>query len=56
MPEHEFDLTIGKNGDVELRVKGFKGRACFDALKVFEQLVGEMKLQQQSSEFYEPEE
>jgi hypothetical protein len=56
MPEREFDITIGKNGEVELHVKGFKGRACLDAVKVFEQMVGEMKSQQHTSEFYEPEE
>ena len=56
MPEREFDITIGKNGEVELHVKGFKGRACLDAVKVFEEMVGEMKSQQHTSEFYEPEE
>lgn len=56
MPEREFDITIGRTGEVELHVKGIKGRACLDAVKVFEQIVGEMKSQQQTSEFYEPEE
>lgn len=56
MPEREFDITIGKNGEVALHVKGFKGRACLDTVKVFEEIVGEMKAQRQTSEFYEPEE
>jgi len=56
MPQREFEITIGKTGDVELHVKGYKGRACLDAVKLFEQIVGEMKSQQQTSEFYEPEE
>ena len=56
MPQREFDITIGKTGEVELHVKGFKGRACMDAVKIFEEIVGEMKSQQQTSEFYEPEE
>jgi hypothetical protein len=56
MHECEFDVTIGKNGEVEFRVRGFKARTCFDVLKIFEQMVGEMKLQQHPSEFYEPEE
>jgi hypothetical protein len=54
MPEREFDITIGKDGQVELHVKGFKGRACMDAVKLFEQIVGEMKSQQHTSEFYVP--
>jgi hypothetical protein len=56
MPQREFEITIGKTGEVELHVKGFKGRACLDAVKLFEEIVGEMKSQQQTSEFYEPEE
>jgi len=56
MPQREFEITIGKTGEVELHVKGFKGRACLDVVKIFEEIVGEMKTQQQTSEFYEPEE
>ncbi len=56
MSQREFDITIGKNGEVELHVKGFKGRACMEVVKLFEEIVGEMKSQQQTSEFYEPEE
>jgi hypothetical protein len=56
MPQREFDITIGKTGEVELHVKGFKGRACMDVVKIFEEIVGEMKSQQPTSEFYEPEE
>ena len=25
MPQHEFDITIGRDGEVELHVKGIKG-------------------------------
>ena len=56
MPQREFDITIGKDGSVELHVKGYKGRACLEAVKMFEQIVGEMKSEQKTSEFYEPEE
>jgi Protein of unknown function (DUF2997) len=52
----EFDITIGRTGDVELHVKGVKGRGCLEVVKMFEEIVGEMKAQQQTSEFYEPEE
>ena len=56
MPEREFEISIAKNGEVELHLKGFKGRACLEVVKMFEQMVGEMKSQQATSEFYEPEE
>jgi len=56
MAQREFDITIGPDGNVELHVKGFKGRSCLEAMKLFEQVVGELKSQQETSEFYEPEE
>ena len=56
MPEREFEITIGPDGSVELHVKGYKGRTCLEAMKVFEQVVGELKSQRLTSEFYEPEE
>ncbi len=56
MPEREFEITIGRTGEVELHIRGIKGRSCNDVVKLFEGLVGEIKSQQQTSEFYEPEE
>ena len=56
MPQREFDITIGRTGEVELHVKGIKGRGCLEVMKLFEEIVGELKEQRQTSEFYEPEE
>ena len=56
MPQREFDITIAPDGSVELHLKGFKGKGCLDVMKMFEQVVGELKSQQQTTEFYEPEE
>lgn len=56
MAQREFDITIGPDGNVELHVSGFKGKSCLEAMKLFEQVVGELKSQQETSEFYEPEE
>ena len=56
MPQREFDITIGPDGSVELHVKGFKGKSCLKAMKMFEQIVGEVKSQRETNEFYEPEE
>jgi hypothetical protein len=56
MPQREFEITIEKTGHVEVHVKGYKGRGCHDAVKFFEQIVGEMQSQRETSEFYEPEE
>jgi len=56
MPQREFEITIGPDGNVELHVKGYKGKSCLEAMKVFEQIVGEAKQQRETGEFYEPEE
>jgi hypothetical protein len=42
---------------VELHVKGYKGKTgCQGAIKIFEQIVGEMKSQRETNEAYEPDE
>ncbi len=56
MPQREFDISIGADGSVEAHVKGYKGRSCSEAVKLLEQIVGEIRSQQTTSEFYEPEE
>ena len=56
MPQREFDITIGRDGNVELHVKGYKGKGCLEAMKMFQQIVGELKEEQRTNEYYEPEE
>jgi hypothetical protein len=56
MTQRELEITIAPDGGVELHIKGFKGKGCLEVMKVFEQIVGEMKEQRKTSEFYEPDE
>jgi hypothetical protein len=56
MGHREFEISIGADGTVELHVKGFKGKSCLEVVKMFEQIVGELKEQQATSELYEPDE
>lgn len=56
MPQREFDITIGPDGSVELHVSGYKGKGCLEVAKLFEKIVGELKSEQRTSEFYEPDE
>lgn len=56
MPQREFDITIEPDGHVQLHIQGYKGKSCLDAVKMFERIVGELKSQQVTSEFYEPDE
>jgi hypothetical protein len=52
----EFDITIGPDGSVELHVKGYKGKSCLEAMKMFEEIVGKVSSRRETSEFYEPDE
>ena len=54
MALREFEISIAADGSVELHVKGYKGKACLEAAKVFEQIVVQVKSQRKTSEFYEP--
>ncbi len=56
MPQREFEISIEQDGHVHLHVQGYKGKSCLDAVKMFERIVGEIKSQQMTSEFYEPDE
>ena len=52
----EFEITIEPDGSVKLHVKGYKGKSCLEAMKIFEQVVGDLKSRRETSEFYEPDE
>ncbi len=57
MPQRELEITIGPDGEVELHIKGYKGKvACRNIAAIFEKVVGEMKSVQDTSEAYEPDE
>ena len=56
MRQREFEITIGPDGSVELRVKGYKGKRCLEAVKMFEQMVGGVQSQRLTDEYYDPEE
>ncbi|MEK7855113.1 MAG: DUF2997 domain-containing protein, partial [Acidobacteriota bacterium] len=54
MPQREFEISIAPDGKVEVHVKGYKGKSCLEAMKVFQQIVGEIEAQKATAEFYEP--
>lgn len=56
MPQREFDITIEPDGEVRLHVRGYKGKSCLEAAKLFERVVGPLKSKQLTSEYYEPDE
>jgi hypothetical protein len=56
MPQREFEITIAPDGGVEVHIKGYKGKSCLEVMKMFEQVVGELKARNETHEFYEPDE
>ena len=48
MAQREFNITIAPDGTVEMHARGFKGRNCAEAVKLFEQIVGEIKAEQKT--------
>ena len=56
MRQREFDITIGPDGSVEVHVKGYKGKRCLEAAKLFETTIGETQARHLTSEYYDPEE
>jgi DUF2997 family protein len=56
MAQREFNITISADGNVEVHVKGYKGKSCTEAVKLFEKIVGEIRSEQKTTEYYEPEE
>ena len=52
----ELELTISPDGHVQLHLRGYTGQSCLEALRWFEQVVGPVESQRETSEFYEPAE
>lgn len=40
MEMHEIEITINKDGQVEVQVRGVKGKACLDITKPIEDALG----------------
>ena len=55
MAQHEVEITISKTGEVKVHIKGAKGKTCLAYSKWLTELIGKVKDQQLTSEYYEPE-
>ena len=55
MAQHEVEIVIAKNGEVKVHVKGVKGKGCLEYAQWLAEIVGKVKDQQNTSEYYEPE-
>ena len=55
MAQHDLEITISKTGEVKIHVKGAKGKACLEYAEWLTKVIGQVKQQQLTSEYYEPE-
>jgi hypothetical protein len=55
MAQHEVDITISKTGEVKVHIKGAKGKSCMAYSKWLTEIIGKVKDQHLTSEYYEPE-
>ncbi len=55
MAQHDVEIEITKTGEVKVHFKGIKGQSCLTYAKWLTELVGKVKNQQLTSEFYEPD-
>jgi len=55
MAQHDVEITISQTGEVRVHVKGVKGKGCLEYSKWLARIVGRVKDEQLTSEYYEPE-
>jgi len=56
MAQHDIEIEISKTGEVKVLIKGVKGKGCLKYAEFLTQIVGEVKSQRLTSEYYEPDE
>ena len=56
MPRHEIEIEIRKDGQVRVHIKGAKGKSCLTYARLLQEIVGKLKDQRLTSEYYEPDE
>lgn len=55
MAQHEVEIIISKSGEVKVHIRGVKGKGCLEYAAWLTEIVGKVKDQQLTSEYYEPE-
>ena len=53
MEAHEFEIEIQPGGNVKVHIKGVRGSACMDYVKLFEEVAGTQGIVQRTREYYE---
>ncbi len=50
--KQELEITIDKNGDVQIHVQGVDGSSCLEMTKEFEEALGIVQQREKTSEYY----
>ncbi len=54
MSQPEFDISIGKDGKVTVRVHGVSGEECLQLSDMLKEIIGREESREMTSEFYGP--
>ena len=54
MGQPEFDITIGKDGKVKVRVQGVHGPECVELADLLRDIIGKEDSRQLTAEYYGP--
>ncbi|OGL47335.1 MAG: hypothetical protein A2161_02965 [Candidatus Schekmanbacteria bacterium RBG_13_48_7] len=49
----EIEVEINEKGEVQVHVKGIKGKKCMEYVEIFQKVLGIIKDQKTTSEYYE---
>lgn len=55
MVTHNIEIEIRPDGEVKVHIKGAKGKQCMKYVEFLKSIVGPVKSQQLTHEYYEPE-
>jgi len=53
--KEEMEITINKNGEVEIHVQGVDGSSCLELTKDLEEALGIVRGREKTSEYYKEE-
>ena len=56
MKKREMVITIGQDGEVQIKVEGVAGGGCVDFTKFLEEELGDVTSREFSSEYYQQDE
>ena len=55
MEQHDIEVQIGKDGKVQLHIRGAKGKQCLSYVELFEGIVGPVTERRLTHEYFEPD-